>query len=276
MKRIAIVIAVIACLLLFSACDTTVTQHARNHRFSEGQAIEIISDENSELLGLLTITGAVVLSNTPFEVQLREVIDEDGQTRTVTETFRQIVQIYYTYTGDRRILNSHFTVRDRTGDAAQRPHSNDPWPVAFTPIPRGDEDSFVVALRNESSFIDIEYRFSMWQLRPTALVRVNLSGSAAPPPVPTTTAMVIATTAPVTVPTVPSIVTTTAPPITIEITETEPLLLAPVEPASPSPHGNGFFQGIAVGLAGAAVIAGLIIILTAKKRKSKEIPPNEP
>jgi len=265
MKRIIIAVALAAALLLLAACDTTVTQHARNHRYAAGEAIEIIDFDSGETLGVLTITGAALLHNAPFEVQLRDEIDGEDQYNTVTETFHQIVQIYFTYTGDRRILNTHFTVRDQNGETAQRPSSAEPWSVQFTEIPRSGEGSFVVALRNASSFVDIEYRFSMWQLRPTAQVRVDLSGAAAMPP-PATTIVSIPT-LPITAPT-----TTMAPPATIEIIETEPMIQAPVEIEPPTqPNGLGFPQGIAVGLAVAVVLAGLlIIIISVKKRKAKE------
>ena len=184
MRPKIMLLALLAGLLLLTACDTTVTQYARNHEFGLGETIEIMDDSDGELVGTLVITGIELLRNEAFEAQERIVATEEGQDQPQYETltYQQIVQVFYVFEGNRRILGSHFAVLDQSGQRGARTSSLDPRPE-YQERMQGGQASVVFALQTESRYADIQFRYSMWQLRPTATIRVVVPETVSDAPV---------------------------------------------------------------------------------------------
>ncbi|MCL2369927.1 MAG: hypothetical protein FWC80_01685 [Firmicutes bacterium] len=167
-------------------CGTTVvTQHPREHQFAIDYPIRIYDIETGNHLATLTFTDISLLIDEEWEqVTINE---ETGD--TTTRTFRQIVQIFYTYDrtgGGRTIGSGNFTTRDGSGsgnipafwsgvsavrvDTTGFDNSQAP---DFTSVSRPGQSSFTVALANRSNFVDIEFRYNI-QRNPTARIRLNV------------------------------------------------------------------------------------------------------
>jgi hypothetical protein len=61
-------------------------------------------------------------------------------------------------------------VTDSLGD----PGENDP-DTAYQGKAKDGSSSFVVALKNKSDYIDIDYNYNLFQTQPTALIKINLT-----------------------------------------------------------------------------------------------------
>jgi hypothetical protein len=166
-------LAVLLSLAALKSCGaTTITEQPGAYRYGAGEPIEVIDIETREALGTLTVTGAEILVDKPFETRRSAGTDEDGDTIYETVTYEQIVQVFYTFTGSRRLSESNFTLRDSFGELTTRPSALEPRP-AYTPITKRGQSSFVVALQKQSGYLDINFTYNVLQIRPTARIRLE-------------------------------------------------------------------------------------------------------
>jgi len=260
MKKIAALLAVAAVLLLAASCDTTVTSQPRNHQYRLNEAISIYDDRSGEPRAVLTVTGAVVLLDEAFSMQ-----PEEGETQGSAVTYRQIVQVYYVFNKDegssKRITRANFTVWDQGGVIASRLPAADNTP-AYQEIPRAGESSFVVALQNPGGYIDVNFRYSVWQARPTARIRIDVPSAGTPP---------VATTQPMLTPPVIFL-----PDESLAVPQesqagTRTLTQAYASDAGAQEQENrrsgSAVLGIGIGVAGICVLAAAILIVNAIKKK---------
>jgi len=163
-------------------CGTTVvTQHPREHQFGIDYPIRIYDIETGNQLATLTFTYVNLAVD---EEWIQETVNEETG-ETISRTFRQIVQIFYTYerTGGRAIGANNFTTRGGSGNTAfwggtpavrfgASDFDNRQAPN-FTQMQRTGQSSFIVVLSNRSDFVDIEFRYNI-QRNPTARIRLNV------------------------------------------------------------------------------------------------------
>ena len=173
MKRaFALVLAFLPCLL--AGCGvgrTTITEQPGNYQYQLDEAIDVIDIDTRDALGTLVVTGVEILKEEPFEVQESDGEDEDGETIYTTVTYNQIVQIFYTWSGSKALSNSNFSVWDSADAIGRRPEGLDPAPD-YEALAKRDQSSFVVALKNPGSYLDIRFTYNILQIRPTARIRI--------------------------------------------------------------------------------------------------------
>jgi len=174
MAKAILAIAMILGLAAVPACGaTTITAQAGNYRYKVNEPIEVIDIETRNTFGILTITGVEILKDEPFEARESAGEDENGEPQYTTVTYSQIVQIFFTYTGEKKLSDMHFNVRDATNELGRRPSGLDPVP-AYQLKERSGQSSFVVALKNKGSYLEISFIYNAVQIRPTARIRVEL------------------------------------------------------------------------------------------------------
>jgi len=177
MKRIlAPLLALLLCLNLLAGCSvglTTITEQPGNYQYQLNEPIEVIDIETRETLGTLVITGAEILREGPFEAQESDGEGEDGEAIYKTVTYSQIVQIFYTYSGSRKLSNAHFSVRDSADEIGRKPEALEPVPE-YEAMEKKGQYSFTVALQNPGGYLDIRFTYNALQIRPTARISVAL------------------------------------------------------------------------------------------------------
>jgi len=166
--------AAILCLALLAGCGvTTITEQPGNYVYRLNEPIDIIDIETRETRGILTITGVEVLRDEPFDVQENDGEDEAGKPILKTITYSRIVQVYYTYTGSKRISGGNFTVWDSGKIIGKNPEGMEPKP-AYTLKAKKGQSSFTTALLHPEGPLDIHFSYNFMQLHPTARIQVEL------------------------------------------------------------------------------------------------------
>ena len=178
-KLFTLFFAVMLTLAIFVSCSCapeTMTQMPEGHVFNTGDEIHLIDFETRVQWANLTLTEVVVLSNQSFEVDVPAGYDEEGEIIYTKITYNQIIQVFYLYevleSGARSIGPSNFTTRDGSGYTASGNVSS-LNPPAHTPQTRDGQASFVVALRNTSTFVNINFYYRVTQIRATALIKMD-------------------------------------------------------------------------------------------------------
>jgi len=172
MKRnIAVLPALLLGLALLAGCGvTTITAQPGEYQYQLNEPIEIIEIETRKTLGALTVTGVEILRDEPFDVQEKDGEDEDGNPICKTVTYRQIVQVFFTYTGSKRLSGRNFIVRDSANDFGENPDGMDPKPE-YTQKTKEGQSSFTVALQNPGGQLDMYFHYNILQLRSTARIQ---------------------------------------------------------------------------------------------------------
>jgi len=176
MKRaILLPLALLVFTGLLAGCvgATTITEEAGSYVYKMNEEIAVVDIETRETFGVLAVTGARVLFDGPFDVREVEGKDEAGEPVYKTVTYSQIVQVFYTYTGEKKLSGANFTVRDRANVIAKNPNNFDPKP-AYTPASQPGQSSFIVALRNPGGPLEATFTYNVLQIRPTARIEIAL------------------------------------------------------------------------------------------------------
>lgn len=174
-KRFIItLLAALLCLALPAGCGvTTITEQPGNYVYRLNEPIDVIDIESRETLGILTVTGVEVLLDEPFDVQENDGEDKAGKPILKTVTYSRIVQVFYTYTGSKRISGGNFTVWDSGNIIGKNPEGMEPKP-AYTPQAKKGQSSFTTALLHPEGPLDINFSYNFMQLHPTARIQVEL------------------------------------------------------------------------------------------------------
>ncbi len=164
--------------LLMSGCDrTTITEKPGNHLYQAGDEIHMIDIDSRETLGTLTIVDTSLLKDEPFMVRKevhaqKEASGAEGLGYEEAE-YQQLVQIYYTYDnhGSGKTLSElNFRAYDDSGQIAEiNPDTQ------YERQDREGTQSFEAALCSRSDRIEINFGYSILQLRPTARIELFLT-----------------------------------------------------------------------------------------------------
>ena len=171
-KCFIIAIFVIITFLCTSCRTTTITENSNDYIYGFNEEIKILDMESKGVLATVKITGISVLKDQPFE--LKEVDHYDQSNNPVYEniTYNQIIQIYYVYkTTDstKNISSSNFSVKDSKGEQAIFDPDTD-----FKAKALDGNNSMIVALKNRSDFINIQFKYNPLQLKSTANIKLNI------------------------------------------------------------------------------------------------------
>jgi len=158
-KTTCVCAAALVCLLLLSSCfagDTT-TDHARNHVYTLGEVIRFYDEKNDrDLLGTLTFVSVHVLSEDEFTLREKDGTDKEGEPVYKDVTYRQIVQINYTYQSITGRRLRAFSVHDAAGSRG----ALDP-DTAYETIPvEPGVSSLVAALPDRGRSVRVEVYYT--------------------------------------------------------------------------------------------------------------------
>lgn len=157
---------------MIGCASTTITEREGNYRYGKDEAIRILDIDTRNLVGTLTVTGARVLKE-DFTIDEKQGTDVSGRDVLVPVPYAQLIQVYYRYEKSRsgkEISGHHFRVYDEKGAIAQRDPEVDDVPEAGS-----ESQSFVVALKNSSRTLHIDFRYDPLQSNPTARIELELA-----------------------------------------------------------------------------------------------------
>jgi len=176
MKRtIVYLLALPLALSLLAGCvgATTITEQPGNYVYGLNEDIAVVDIETRETFGVLAVTGVEVLRDEPFEVQEQDGEDEDGKPAYKTVTYSQIIQIFYTYSGEKKLNSGNFAVWDSVHVIGKNPAALEPKPE-YTPAEKPGQSSLVVALQAPGGPLEVTFTYNVLQIRPTARIKIEL------------------------------------------------------------------------------------------------------
>lgn len=173
MKKIISILLLFIIAAQLSACSTTtITDKPGNFIYSQNEEINIIDIDSRESLGIVKVTGCAVLKDAPFVLQEYDGKDENGKEKYKEVSYAQIIQVYYTYSlidGSKNISATNFTVFD----SSDAPGRYDPE-TDYSRQDKKDNPSFILALKNKSSYVNINFKYRPLQTKETAKIRIDL------------------------------------------------------------------------------------------------------
>lgn len=176
MKRIS-TITLIGLLFLSGCSATTITGREGNYVYSQNEDITIIDIDTRDDLGILKITGAEVLIDDSFSVIESFDYDEDGEVIYESEVYEQLVQVFYEYDkihGRRNISSANFDVYDCLDRLGENNPEIDPS-IEYTIAQDSGKSYFLVALKNKSDFIDMNFKYDYFQVKNTAIIKLDIT-----------------------------------------------------------------------------------------------------
>ena len=146
-----------------------------NYIYGLNEPIHVIDIDTRDELGTLTITGVEVLKDEKFTAKERDGYDANSQPKYKDVTYEQIVQVFYDYDFKRSkaVTDYNFGVLDASGIVAVKADQIDPL-SDYTEKTKKGSLSFVVALKNRSDSIQIQFRYNSMQVKPTAKIKIDL------------------------------------------------------------------------------------------------------
>jgi hypothetical protein len=174
--KLALILCLLSCFALSACSTTTITDKPGNYQYKVNETVNIVDIDSRESLGTVTVTGAAVLKDEPFEVLESDGTHENGETKYKTVVYNQIVQIFYTYTAidsSKTISGANFDVRDSGRSLGVSAGSLTSQPD-YSLQSRDGSSSFVVALKNKGDYLEIAFKYKVLQMKATALIRVEL------------------------------------------------------------------------------------------------------
>ena len=181
LKKVFISILPAVLILCLSSCQTTtMTDKSNDYLYGLNEEIKILDIESKKELGAVTITDVVILMDSPFE--LSKIKEHDGNGDPVYENVRyeELVQINYTAStvdSTKKISSVNFDVFDAKFAKAEF----DPE-MEYTKKDTIGK-TLVVALKNKSDYIHIDFKFYITQFDVTAKIKVPVAAQDVPPPV---------------------------------------------------------------------------------------------
>lgn len=179
MKKNMFIVLGILFVFALTGCGTgdTITDNPRNHVYGPNDVINIYDNvDTGELIGTLRVPSINVLSEGPIYISEVTSYDEDQNPVYSEVEYAQLIQVNYIYESTgvkaRTIDSSNFTVRDNNDRMA----TNDPG-IGYTMIPIEGVNSFVVATKNWTDGLNIEFKYKILQFSPTAVIRVRTADS---------------------------------------------------------------------------------------------------
>lgn len=173
MKRACLLIIIIILLVSFSGCSTTtITEHEGNYIYKANEDINIIDIDTREKIAVLKMSGVEILSNKPFTIKEKLKTDENGRNIYETVNYNQLIQVYYTYESSKghSISSANFRIYDDNGTLVKK----DP-DIEYTPVQKNGTDSFVVALKNKSDSVTINFKYKQLQTTTTAKISLDVT-----------------------------------------------------------------------------------------------------
>jgi len=164
----------LAALIVLAGCGvTTITEQPGNFFYGGNDEIQILDIDTRDTLGTLTIHGMSIITDEPFVLSEEEGTDESGNPTYEDVSYEALVQIDYSYKREKRgaksISASNFTVLDSKGKSGRINPDAD-----YDRMPQKGDQSFVVALKNKSSTIQIHFDYNLFQSKPTAKIQIGV------------------------------------------------------------------------------------------------------
>ena len=149
----------------------TITENPGNYMYSLNEEIKIIDIDTRETIGTLVFTGTDILRDEDFTLTLYKETDDDGNRIYEDLTYRQLVQINYifrnTVDSAKEITFKNFSIKN--SDAIINPDTS------YTEKPHTGS-CFVVALRERTKALNVDFTYDILQTRSTAKVSLSLNG----------------------------------------------------------------------------------------------------
>jgi|GEM_PF-3527984 len=170
----------LAGLIFLSGCETTtITEQPGNYVYSQNEPIRVLDIDTRDALLELTFRGVTILRDEPFTLREETGHDESGETLYADVPYEALLRIEYDCEilsrKQSKLSSSNFDVYDSRGDRAAR----DPE-IQYPEGPSTASKSFVVALKHKGDFVDIRFNQKSLQIRPTALIRLEIGASISP------------------------------------------------------------------------------------------------
>lgn len=174
MKKLTLILTIATILLSTCGCSaTTITEHEGNYIYTQNEDINILDIDTRNNIGTLKMTGTEVLKNHSFTIKEKSGTDESENDIYEDVTYEQLVQVFYLYDSkgsNKSISSSNFYVYDSTGTSCK---SNPD--IEYSAVKRSGEEYFVVALKNKSDFINLDFKYKLMQTTNTAKIKLNIS-----------------------------------------------------------------------------------------------------
>jgi len=182
-KLLALALIFVAGLGTFAGCsfagDTT-TDHARSYEYAPGESIHFYDEKSDrQLLGTLTFLSVHSLSEEEFVRKVDGITDGEGNPVERDETYRQVVQINYTYektAAGKNLRPDAFSIRDASGGRALLDPDTD---YERLPVEAGVH-SMIAALPDRSDALTVNVLYS-GRITPNATAKLSIDGSVAKP-----------------------------------------------------------------------------------------------